>query len=54
MAAVVAPVGPNTPSLPATADQHKLLTKLVTMNPQLTWSSTQEPQQFLSGLESKV
>jgi hypothetical protein len=42
----------NTPSSQATAAQFKLLTEMVKINPQLTWSDQQDAHRFMDGLES--
>src|SRR5437867_2183427 len=55
MAAVVAAIpvtGMDSPFLPASADQYKLLTDMVKTNPKLMWSSEAEAHQFIKDLES--
>ena len=44
--------GSGVASTPPTADQYKVLTEMVKVNPQLTWSDEQEANRFLMGLES--
>lgn len=43
--------GMNTPYVNPSLAQFKPITQLVTMNPELVWSSEKEPNMFVAGLE---
>ena len=47
-----AAVGPDAPSMNASAHQYKLLTEMVKINSKLVWSNEREAHQFVTGLES--